>query len=85
MDIYVTAMATDLSYISETFKGRKKRLIVRSVRDESEEFWMVLLPHEGSSDNFSVSRTINGNSVISFDGDDLTFVVNSGLRSFSTP
>lgn len=83
VDIYVMSLGSDLSYMTETFDGSKKRLIVRSVRDESEEFWLVLHPHEGNSGGFSVSQTINGHSAISFDGDELTFAVNPADHAVS--
>lgn len=81
VDIHVTTLGNDLSYRTETFDTDKKRLIVKSVREDSEEFWLVFHPHEGTPDNLSVARNMDGHSVILYEGEERRFAVNGMDRT----
>lgn len=81
VDIHVVGMGADLSYKTESFDGSHKRLIVKSVREEAEELWIILHPHRGTPGRLIVKAESNGRHTIDYMGDTMTFAVNPDNHS----
>ncbi|KAI0561258.1 hypothetical protein FGB62_89g115 [Gracilaria domingensis] len=55
LDVHVLALGNQVSFRVEEFDGHK-RLIVKSVRDTSEELWIAFRPRTRDPSDFSIAR-----------------------------
>lgn len=76
VDIHVFALGNKLAYRTEVVGGENQRIIVSSAREVEEQFWIIMHGHERDPGDFSVSRSSDHVTTISYEGGKLAFTVN---------
>lgn len=73
-DLHIHALGNNLEYRVEVFgRGPYTRVIISSVRRESEQFWLILYGHIGVSDEIMTSMTSAGTVVVTYEGERKSF------------
>lgn len=76
VDIHAFIKGQKLEFRKEVFEKNNKRIILKSKRETSEEFWVAFHPYNGSSNGFKMERQGDETVQFIYEGEKRMFQVN---------